>query len=304
MKDGLALILLLTILNCFGQRDLCVISKSGVNLRTEPSVHSEVLKSIQFLGKVKSLEPISSPLLPGDTLYSYYVRTKSNEAHEKFIIGTWRQVVHQKDTGYINDAFLSWLDNSKSDSLNINYGIAYQWGNCFDNIHRNKYIEWKGLFRTEQGYEIRDIELDYYKTNNELAWIDIRIDDIKDLILCLGSDNSTFFNGPIEGEYFKNGQIFEFSREPSIKSNFDFFEVQIIDKYPTLFLKKGSELQRLQSGSPASLLWKGDLDFDNEDDYIISFGDKAMGTFLYLSSEAGPDEIVKPVAVYSSGYCC
>lgn len=304
MKATLTSLLLLVIISCYGQKDLSVISKSGVYLRAEPDGHSEIVKTIPFLGEVKSLESFSWPIPLGDTIATYYVRTDRNEAQERFIIGNWRQVVHEKDTGYVNDAFLSRLDNSTNDSLNINYGITYEWTNCFDNIHRNKLIEWKGLFKNAQGYEIRDIQLDYYNTHGEMAWFGVKLNDTKDLILCLGSYNDTFFNGPIQGEYFKNGQIFEYSKEAVIESKFDFFEVRTINKRPTVYLKKGNKKQRLLSASPASLLWKGDLDYDGEDDYIISFGEKGMGIFLYLSSEAESNEIAKPVAAYSAGYCC
>ena len=55
---------------------------------------------------------------------------------------------------------------------------------------------------------------------------------------------------------------------------------------------------------PWNLYWSGDLDGDGQQDYIIQFGDKDARTQLYLSKSAAKNQLVRPVAVYYSGYCC
>jgi hypothetical protein len=55
---------------------------------------------------------------------------------------------------------------------------------------------------------------------------------------------------------------------------------------------------------PVELIWRGDLDGDGRDDYLLRFGDKASQPILYLSTKARPGELVRPVAVFRSGYCC
>lgn len=53
-----------------------------------------------------------------------------------------------------------------------------------------------------------------------------------------------------------------------------------------------------------SLIWHGDIDGDDEEDYIIKFGEKVSYIVLYLSSEAIEGQIAKPVAIFYTGYCC
>ena len=56
---------------------------------------------------------------------------------------------------------------------------------------------------------------------------------------------------------------------------------------------------------PGRVQWKGDLDNDGLDDFIIHFGSgKAGELVLFLSSKAEPGELFKKVARYVTKYCC
>ena len=52
------------------------------------------------------------------------------------------------------------------------------------------------------------------------------------------------------------------------------------------------------------VIWMGDLDGDQQKDYIIEFGQKSSQVVLFLSSQARKGEFVRPVAVFLRGYCC
>jgi len=49
---------------------------------------------------------------------------------------------------------------------------------------------------------------------------------------------------------------------------------------------------------------QADLDGDGLDDFIIDYGDSVLNRGLFLSSEAGEDEVAKLVSVFQRGPCC
>jgi len=70
----------------------------------------------------------------------------------------------------------------------------------------------------------------------------------------------------------------------------------------SIYAKHNDKIQWISDESYID--WVGDLDQDGIMDYIVTHGEKNAMTILYLSSGRRDEEIVRPVAIYYSGYCC
>jgi len=289
------------------QGDYFVISTSGLNLRSAPNIHSDILTTIPFGTKVKV---ISKESLGIDTLGSYQFKyMDSQEFYTSDIIGNWLEVKHNNQLGYLFDAYLyryfeDWatIQYANEPNLNEEYVLLFPGNWCNYNFWFDPSFEWIGCYQVGEKFELKKLKLSFYKDWNG-DWIDIGIstDDNIDLLFIIGS-KSKFALGEVKGKYNMNWWTRDFEE-------YEHLEIRAGQNCKKLILTNTDKEQLLNAHhqdyySPSGILWEGDLDNDGQLDYIIHYGEKSGKTYLYLSSEAERNQIVKPVALFFSGYCC
>ena len=271
---------------------------NGLNLRESPSLKGIVIASIPFLDKVKLVQE-------ADT-YEDTVGTVSFGGYNDFtqqIIGEWVKVQYQKKEGYVFNAYLmSEYFEESSQGEDSQYALSFPGTNCYENVHRNKDIRWKGVFKNGNSYEVKEVNLEYYMSFDEMGqWYGVTTDSNDSLLFMLGAVEDKFPNGQIAGRYRDYGMEFDYSKRSSTVEN---MTLHLLEDEAYLSISEGNQQQKIESHGVVFILWKGDLDGDGKTDYIFTIGEKSSSTVLFLSSEAEEGQIVNPVASYFSGYCC
>lgn len=291
-----------------------VVALSGLNIRSQPDLKAKVLGGIPFMEEVQILKLCSIGI---DTIAEHVYYTSPRHTYSQR--GYWVKVKYRNIEGYVFNSYLLDLPKERSHTiagLNEEFGLNYVGQHCFDNIYRDKKIKWKGVYRRENEIVIEPVEISYYadieENESNYTWLRIYVENNEGLMFLLGDKNEVIIEGVIEGKIDdRPGSLLTIH---SVAHNlFDIENIQIVfeeqSTYPYLYLKQEGRKQLLNPrnmklGHPSKIYWKGDLDGDDRDDYIINYGDKAAHSILYLSSQAENGDIVKPVAVFFSGYCC
>lgn len=284
-----------------------VISTTGLNFREAPKADSNILLTIPFGTKVKVTGKKSFRI---DTIGSYgFNNSESNESSKINIIGNWLKVTYKEKTGYLFDAYLlrsfkNWQAIPNNNKLNLNkkFVLLFPGTWCDFNFWYNPKFKWYGCYREGNQYKLKELDI-YFLTNwgDYITDMGISTSHNKDLLFVVGS-KTQFSEGEISGKYNPNWWTNNFDEHENI-------EIKKSKNYNKVVLSSSGREQLLNSHlknkySPSSILWEGDLDKDGKLDYIINYGEKSCRTFLYLSNEANKNQIVKPVSVFFSGYCC
>lgn len=281
-----------------------VIAAEGLNLRSGPSMTSPVIHSIRFLDQVEVPLEESGSL---DTLKVLKFDTWNDTQYKSYVSGRWVKAKHKNKVGFVFSAYIQLLDNRHENTFDQQYGINFVGTNCFDNVHRNRRIKWKGVYKIKDKYFIKDVSLNYYDDQGEMTGFGTTTNQNRNLLFVVGSSNERFRNGEVKGTYYQSGLSFGLDNKAA-KNEVDGFSTESNKTESTnLFLHKNGIKENISEDIhnwPNSLIWKGDLDGDEIDDYIISFGDKGGGYILFLSTEGNEEISVKPVAIYDYGYCC
>ena len=187
-------------------------------------------------------------------------------------------------------------------SAESEYAIAFAGWDCVDNIHRNKDLQWKGLFQTSSGYEMRVVELEYYMDVDEMgAWYATITQSNDFPLFVIGAVADKFKSGAVKGTYFKDKWFLGHEQGVSTIEN---LTINFLENESFLTINEGNQQQKIALSEGVQIIWKGDLDGDGKDDYLFTAGEESNSVNLYLSSEAAEGELVKQVASYYPGYCC
>jgi len=281
-----------------------VIANNGLNLRSDSNLTSSVLLTIPFLSQVEKLE---KEIIPN-----------SNLSAQTKIEGKWVKVKFKNKIGYVFDLYLvGHSDNRLSEeekTQNIEFGVTFVGSNCFYNIHGNPRIVWKGVYKINNQFIIKDVKISYFNSPGLYGGQDLGIttDNNDSLVFLIGSEKNVFQNGKIYGymdDWSNHKPIIKQWGDSIITSNYDFIEIKKINRDSLKVILTVENQTQIIDGDtrsryPTSLRWRGDLDGDGKDDFIIQFGEKSSSTILYLSSQADQNQIAKPVSFYVSGYCC
>jgi len=286
--------------NVVNQPERTVIAVKGLNLRESPTLNGKVITLVPFLDKVALLnEAISST----DTLSTVNFSDQDNNIYPDYIVGEWVKIKYQNKEGYVFNAYLMQEHGDQPlHSEENQFAISFAGLNCVDNVHRNKEIKWKGVFKNGDEFEMKEVQLEYYIGLDEMgAWYGTTTQTNNSPLFIIGTIDDKFKNGQIEGTYFKDRWVFDYSKDFSTYEN---LTMHILEHEAFVTITEGNQQQKLAVHDGIQIIWKGDLDGDGKNDYIFTSGEVSSSTTLYLSSEAGEDQLVKPVASYYSGYCC
>ena len=298
-----------------------VIASEGLDMKTAPDIMAETIINIPFGEQIEYVEDISYGLdtLGYDTLYYHRIPNKSIIIP---YVGDWVKVKYNNQTGFVFNMYLfgsNYLLKNNIANVNTDYVLLFPEMDCYSNWYPPDNFFWYGVYRVDDEYEIRPVEISYYFYNAipGPGFLVTSTNDNKNLCFIIGS-NKSYRVGDVKGRTYswKEGNLVisrqiksSVLNEHSLSLKIDTNSNGHFGGY-SLFLNEeygNKQLLNLNKNwvGPITLYWKGDLDGDSQNDYIISFGDKCNGVVLYLSSEAvTPDEIVRPVAVNFGGYCC
>ncbi len=297
-----------------------VISTNGINLREFPNRGSKVLTAIPFGERVVILNEKSfgTETIGHYVDFDYGYAISGYERENKIAIkGDWIKVSYKGQRGFVFSGYLGYKsdsNNKNNTDFNREVVLLYQTTSCYTNIYPPQSYNWYGVYHKKNIYEIRPITISYYYddyTEPGLTPFVTSTSDNRDLAFIIGS-KTKMKEGRIDGTNFP-GQERYFRDET--RTNHKLLNELSMERVessggqylPYLKLKSGNKRQilNIDDDSPLqSIVWMGDLDQDGKRDYIIYYGDEESMMVLYLSSHAKAGQIVKPVAVYYSGYCC
>lgn len=293
-----------------------VISPDGLNLRAKPNLRAQVLQKIPFGEKVQVISPRH---YGRDTVGQIEYFNTAGSPYQIPIDGYWLKVRHGQVEGFMFSAYLGILGELQEEDklLNQNFALLYPGVGCFNNIFYQPNWYWYGVYMKGNQTWIKRVSISFYSITEELVDQAISTNDNLHLKFVLGSRTPLPESDALERKSSLSSEALFVSAGKANDSILSRYNLAIrADK--TMDDPNYWESQRLifqknglkQAVKPAFhdglwyLVWCGDLDGDKKDDYIIQFGEKGMNTVLFLSKPAEKGQIVKPVAVFYSGYCC
>jgi hypothetical protein len=302
--------------NAVKKRAWRVIALNGLNIRAQPGIDASIVGGIPFMEEVQLLDTI---LYKRDTIGQHVHYDNKGQAYTYYHVGNWVRIRYAATEGYVFNAYLAnlraerWLPHKGFDHA---FALNFETFQCFDNIHRNGHLKWKGAYQTEDGIEIKPVEIEYINDADPENFAPLKVftKNNRNLLFLIGDENDVIKEGKVKGAarhiYDGSSELYIQSTGHSLLAKDKKIEVIFDDTaYPALYLKERGKRQLLNPKSlhysyPVQILWQGDMDGDNREDFIIHYGSKVGQTVLYLSSQAKEDELVRPVAIYLSGYCC
>jgi hypothetical protein len=307
-----------------------VISPNGLRMRDGPTLSDEVLATIPYLEAVEVLNIYD---IKKDTLNKKALND-GKTIEEDFdisnfgynVIGDWIQVQYKDRIGYAFSAYLA-RGNPRMGVLST-YSHAIQFvGRPPDGnrMHSKHILYWYNMVYKEDGIYLEPVSI-HYRKDHHLNWRD-RPDYVwttpsieSGLILGSPKKMSSQKIVPviqnIKLEFDSPLSMFPMSTKLKKKSEEALkklkFSLRKIDKHDgvELIIAEGDQTQALKSEYRLKNLWPenitlvADIDQDGKLDYLIAyFGEKTLGvTFLFISTEAEPGQLVKDVAYYDKGW--
>jgi hypothetical protein len=287
-----------------------VIANGGLNLRSEPSKKSNKITNIPFGSTIKYISDRSF------NIDSILIR-HSHIRDEELIKGNWVKVEYNKMKGYVLDIYLYHKRYDKDrfkKKYDNDFILLYPGCGCDpENLHNPNGWKWFGYFEEGEGkYKVEEISISYYSTKVIQCELIISASKNENLSFIIGSKNGRLSKAEIvQG---KRIILYDYGYNPVKKSDLDNASVELIEnkdvktwKPSELYLINGNNRQLLNKPEyfiPYEISFKGDLDGDLKDDYIIHYGDKAGIVILYLTTKAKPGNLIEQVAMFFSSYCC
>lgn len=282
-----------------------VISTNGVNLRDTPSLKGNKISSIPFGEIVKVIDNQSYGI---DTIGSkiFYCNVDSSSCPIP-IIGNWVKVSFNNKIGFLYDAYIyeytDYIHRSISNTSNFNkdFVLLFHGSWCNYNYWYDSNLNWYGMYSKNSKFYLKKIDVSFYRDRvNELTDMGISSNENKNLLFIIGSKNelkTDLRNGMYSRSFFSNNF-----------NNFAELDYSMEENKPILELNIGKKAQKMNEIDdytlyPSGVIWKGDIDGDNKNDYIIHYGEKEGRSILYLSTRLN-NELIKPVSIFYSGYCC
>jgi len=287
-----------------------VIAKTGLNLRSQPTVKSKMITKLPFGVEVAFVDEKSYGL---DTL-----QMVEDKQLRTAIIGHWVKVSYKGDIGYVNNAYLFMNESFRDRDQDAHYYssdyvfMEYQ-RTCYDNLYDLRRYKWYGYYSSD--CTLRRISVSYGRNVLDMEQMSVIVDDDEGLDWIVGTKGQ-LDTGPLDylvrDFYFYRSIPYDNQTEQYRDYTEPYFDVTSA----TINEQNGFDI-RIKAGGKSQIImdavndsdlkgikWMGDLDRDGKMDYIIMYGEKSYRSFLYLSSHGGGGILVKPVARFMNGYCC
>lgn len=282
---------------------MTVISTKGTNVHSEPNSRSNIMQWLPF---GTELQVKYDEGIPIDTIDFFNF---SGMPHSLPIDGRWFKIQNPFKKGYVFSAYLgnrsSIFQPMKNQNINENHILLRNGCDCVDNIWYKPNLNWYGFFKIDNRLFVEPVDIDFFNTQNQILNYCTTAQPQSNLHFIYGTQaelNSISDTGRFGKFHFDYNNI--------EKGFYDYPEFSCErfegDEYTKLYLTKKGKKQLLNPnfGDPRCVYWKGDIDSDGEQDYIIIFGERDISHFLFLSSAAEENQIIKLVSILYGGYCC
>lgn len=280
---------------------------SALRLRDSPNRDAKILITIPFGSRVEYLT--NQCYNKDTTLISIY-----NDDYA--VVGSWVYVKYNNIKGFVLNSYLSFYNKSSTEpnDLNNEYLVLFPGCDCNYNIHNVTKWNFYGFYKTENdSLKIRKIKINYISDYEDYTCpLILHSTENKNLEFIIGSkgemfkDKSTVLNKSVEILYNENEK--QLAKElkkvgltlldHSNKTRDDFFDLIYTEE------NKKQKLNFEGHAFPTRIKFIGDLDNDGKNDFIISYGETAGQTILYISSKTNENDLLKMVASFFSSYCC
>lgn len=290
-----------------------VVATGGLNLRSAPGTHGKIVVKLPYSTKVEVLE---EKLHNPDTV---------NHKYEWVQPYGWAKVRAGRDTGYLYDAYLYYnvpspLLSPQDDwpeGINTKYRVITNQGDATENYDVFSY-KWYGLY-----HEAINCNVQYVKPS--FSYFAGEVEESLDMVANTEAQPTFFIGSPKTlGTGFRIGWIKPLGSgtEEDQKASETVCAANGIAVKPVetsywasaneFTLKVGDVTQHLSPGGRAGaalyLEAAADFDGDGRNDFIISYDikgwDSSIMYVLFLSSEARPNELVRPVAMHYTYHGC
>ena len=281
---------------------------SSLRLRESPNKDAKILTNIPFGSHVEYLT--NQCYNKDTTLVPLY-------DDDYVVVGSWVYVKYKNIKGFVLNSYLSYYSKPAPPYVQMNSDFLYlsPGCDCNFNIHNVTKYMFYGFYKlNNDSFLIKKIKVSYIADheNDITCPLILSAIETKDLEFIIGSkteifkDKSSILNKKVEILYNKDDdQLAKELKRVGLtllfnpnKNRDDFFE---------LIYSKDNKKQKLNLAEfnfPTKIKFIGDLDNDGKYDFIISYGETAGPTILYLSSQANENELLKMVASSFSSYCC
>jgi hypothetical protein len=297
-----------------------VISPDGLNLRAKPNRQSKTLQTVLFGEKVQVISPQH---FGRDTVGQLEYFEISGKSYRVPIDGYWVKVRYRQKEGYMFSAYLGRAINEVREAdkpLNQDFVLLFPFIGCFSNVFYQPGWHWYGVYAQDSATFMKKVKVSFYSLPMGLIGDAISTNDNRNLQFIIGSHvplsektiqnkrgyERSLFNLPLftAGDMPNDSLLQQYNL--AVSGDNTLSRENYWDSQKLVFQKNGVRQEVLPPSKDGLwyLVWCGDLDGDGKDDYIIHFGEKSGAPVLYLSKPAGKGQLVKPVAIYYSGYCC
>ena len=295
-----------------------VISPDGLNLRSLPDLKSKVLRKILFNEKVQLVSPEH---FGRDTIGQLEYFSLEGQPYQQPIDGFWLKVRYKQTEGYMFSAYLGWtLSELREEEkmLNQDFVLLFAEIGCNNNVFYRPDWHWYGVYKQDADWLLKNVKVSFYNIPMDMMGDVISTNDNRNLQFILGSRKPLTEKVIRSKDGFERGiedkPLTTYNGKLLVDSTLKQYNLTILrdegqnywDTQKLVFQRNGrrQEMKLSSYDGTWNLQWCGDLDGDGLDDYIIRFGEQIAKTILFLSKSASKGQLIKPVAVYYSGYCC
>ena len=300
-----------------------VIAAGGLNLRAKPNTRGKVITVIPFGDEVNVFDRCDYGRDTVGHLKDYYRvhdhGTETTDYQDQAIMGNWLRVTYGKDTGFVFSAYL-WYDFSFQRDETVpepDYIMISPGGSCGGVVYDPYAYHYYGVYEADHGKtSLRAINISFLAVVDDFEGLLITTDQPRDLRFILGSKQklktSTFSANYLDEE----ARLFplQYRGEDAITGvsipgiSFDTLQPYQYPVATNIRLNIGDRQQIIPLETQPSEVFTsgvGDFDGDGQTDYLLFLlSDQASTLNLFLSSAAGPGEIVRLAATEWFSCCC
>lgn len=261
---------------------LTVIATLGLNLRDNPSLESKVIDKIPYGGQL-------------------FLIDENYENIRDLLDNDWAHVTFDDKTGYVASRYVApYYYDFPTEKIDPNYALLFPMCTCLDNFQYESNFKWFAICADSDdklSIEPASISYHYQKATigNEVC-IDVESKNKPDFVI--GSNQTiSVKDGIYNSQISKNTEIDLAALNKDVYYESDINE--LIYCYDNRDINLSDQEMHFQS-----VVWRGDLNNDDVEDFIFSYGVKMARNSLVLSEKIGKEVQFKTVASFYFGYCC